>query len=171
MDLVYRRLWRRVVYRIQAADISPASAEQLAQDVFLNAHRKQLQLGSPKQGLVRLIWQIKHGLVANYRRHKQIMGIRVDAEPDELAEEPPASVPWSSAELSRENVDGILAEMKPWAQEVIRLADLDGLSLAAIASAQGLPEATVRSRHARARKAFEELARQRIAGTAPKGKR
>jgi RNA polymerase sigma factor (sigma-70 family) len=139
-------------------DIGPESVKDIRQKVFetlvlqLRAHRT---LVNARAMLVRIAGHeiANHGR-ARRRRPEADGGASADATPASQRDPEQRLHAADCAQI----VHAVLARMTPPAAEVLRLVDLEGLSCAEVAEAQGRDERAVATQLCRARKRFAELA-------------
>ena len=137
-DRYVERVYRHVYYRVG----SRGDAEDLTQQVFLNAWRaigRYRQTGAP---FVAWLFAIAHNAVAGfYRRAK---------ETQDLDLEPAAAADWSNPEAEtlasydRAAVRRAILRLKSEQQQVVIMRFVEGLTYADIAAALGKREGNVR---------------------------
>ncbi len=127
-------------------------ADDLAQEVFLIAHRRGSGLVEPARGW---LFAVARGVAANERRRLRRARRRESALRVERAFAPPL-LPSERAEALM-SLRRLLAELPEEQALALLLADLEGLGGPEIAEALGLPVATVYSRIRLARARLESL--------------
>lgn len=167
LSAVYRREFGFVWRTLRYFGIPAEAVEDLAQEVFIVAHRR-LDDYDPERGPIRA-WL--YGIVRNTalrhhrsaRRHDprrleespEVVGLGVDPRAD-----PEARV--ARAQAARV-VERCLASITPERREVFVLSDVEGLSAPAIAELLGVKLGTVYSRLGRARSEFRKAAARHLA--------
>jgi len=144
----FERLLRetyRMVYQIAySALANAADAEEVAQDVFLHAHRKLSSLND-REKLRAWVGRMSWRLALN-RLRSQSRSVRRDGA--WLALQPPAADPESEA-AQRELASRLsqeIAHLPEKLRSVLLLSAVEGMDAGAIARTLGIPEGTVRSR-------------------------
>lgn len=134
-----------MVYQIAySALANAADAEEVAQDVFLHAHRKLSSLNDREKfraWVGRMSWRL-----ALNRLRSQSRSVRRDGA--WLALQPPAADPESEA-AQRELASRLsqeIAHLPEKLRSVLLLSAVEGMDAGAIARTLGIPEGTVRSR-------------------------
>jgi len=150
MDFVWRQLRR--------AGFSRADADDATQQVFLVASRRLVEVepGKVRSFLYGTLLRVAANLRRGQRRRREEPEIEpvlaADGQrPDELLERRRAHL----------LLDQLLAELPEELRRVLVLADIERLTLAAIAELEDIPAGTAASRLRRARAAFRRLLEQR----------
>jgi RNA polymerase sigma-70 factor (ECF subfamily) len=134
-------------------------ADDLAQEVFIIAHRRLHEVGEPARGW---LFGVARGVAANERRRRRRSRHRHDV----LARDAEATL----APVPCEQADAVLALRRllaslPEEQALaLLLADLEGLEGSEIAEALGLPIGTVYSRIRLARRRLEQIVAEQAGG-------
>jgi RNA polymerase sigma-70 factor (ECF subfamily) len=153
LDFVWRLLRR--------LGLSPADADDAAQQVFMIAARKQgeLPLGTERA----FLYGTARRTAANARRDRRRRGEVADGLAGELASEErhPGAGPEELVELRRASslLDALLERLPDELRRVLILAELEEATVPAIAELEDIPIGTAASRLRRARAAFAELLR------------
>ncbi|MCR9246889.1 MAG: RNA polymerase sigma factor [bacterium] len=146
------RLWvrfRRFVASVLLAHGDARELDDLMQEVALRMTRGIGQLVDPSS--VRPWLRTLARRVAIDRARRQLRVVRSTDELDELA--------WYDAGQPRDDLDAVLTDlehMAPTYREPLLLRAVEGLTQREIADALGLPETTVETRLARARRMLRE---------------
>jgi RNA polymerase sigma-70 factor (ECF subfamily) len=144
------------VWRVlRRAGLSSADADDATQQVFLVASRRREHLAHGKERS--FLYGTALRIAANLRR-----GLARRREAPESVAPPAASAVPLADELferqrARQLLDELLAQLPEELARVMVLAEVEGLTLAAIAELEGIPPGTAASRLRRARTAFREL--------------
>ncbi|MEY4548714.1 MAG: hypothetical protein RL685_4909 [Pseudomonadota bacterium] len=148
VDFVWRLL-RRV-------GLSRPDADDAAQQVFLVASRRLPQLAAGKERsflygtAVRIAANLRRGL----RRRRESPEEELPAMPSDDAEQPDELL---ERRRARAFLDELLAQLPEELRRVLVLAEIEQLTLAAIAELEQIPAGTAASRLRRAREAFRRL--------------
>lgn len=155
-DVEFRAWYARSAPRVYAYLLSrggsPALAEDLTQEVFLEVIRKPASFDGRGDSLPWLIGIARHRLAAHLRR-----GFRERGRQERLVREvqtQDAGAEWHAAE-SRTTIHQVLAALPPMYRFVLVLRFLDQLSVRDIARELGRSEDATESLLRRAREAFE----------------
>jgi len=160
------RRYQRMVYAVALALVQPADADDVAQDAFLRAFRNLDLLADPAKFGVWLR-RITFGVSIDHVRAERSRSERLaplfspsDSE-DDSAIDPASSEPSALDVLERHETErrvlAALDRMPARYRVPLTLYHLDGLSHAKVADALGVPEVTVRSLVARARRKLTRL--------------
>jgi RNA polymerase sigma-70 factor (ECF subfamily) len=162
-DEAYRQYGRRILQRIWRQNVGPRSAEDLLHDVYvvvLQMRKRQRPFASVLGTLV----AITRRLLKNYvRRRAHLARPGYDCDAAELAD---ASSTDDDAE-GRELLEAAFRLMRPEDQALIRLLDLEGMSVDEIAGSLGCPVNTMWSRYRRAKARLVEVLMQLDADPPP----
>ena len=131
--------------RVPAAD-----TDDVAQEVFLRLHRAAPTLRDEQRAQAFVLGIARHTIADYYRRRRPPMGALDDA-PD-----PEADVPDVHEDVLSWLVPMIALLPEP-ARTALRLADVDGRTMAEIASITGLSVSGAKSRVQRARRALGDV--------------
>lgn len=147
IDFVWRQLRR--------LGLSRADADDATQQVFMVASRRRGELVPGKERsflygtAVRVAANVRRGL----QRRREVV--------DEPRSEPPLDAPLPDEVLERRRaralLDEVLEQLPAELSRVLVLAEVEQLTVAAIAALEGIPAGTAASRLRRARSAFHEL--------------
>ncbi len=132
----------------------PAEAEDLAQEVFLQAWKSfdRFERGTNARAwLYRILWN-----VAQQRRRKR-QPVPLGAEGEAQLAETLASPEPTPDRVTDEEVARALAAISPEHREIVLLSDLEGFTYKEIAGILAVPVGTVMSRLSRARAALRRL--------------
>jgi RNA polymerase sigma-70 factor, ECF subfamily len=147
IDFVWRQLRR--------LGLSRADADDATQEVFLVASRRREQLVPGKERS--FLYGTAVRVAANVRRSLQ----RRREVPDERRSEPPLDAPLPDEVLERRRaralLDELLEQLPAELSRALVLAEVEQLTVAAIAELEGIPAGTAASRLRRARSVFREL--------------
>jgi len=147
IDFVWRQLRR--------LGLSRADADDATQQVFLVASRRRDQLVPGKERS--FLYGTALRVAANVRRSLQ----RRREVPPEGHSEPPLDAPLPDEVLERRRaralLDELLEQLPVELSRVLVLAEVEQLTVAAIAELEGIPAGTPASRLRRARSVFREL--------------
>lgn len=169
-ELVVR--FERPVYSLIARMVQdPATAEDLAQEVFIKAFRR-LDTYDPQRKLASWLFKIAHNTTIDHLRRNTPDTVPLEADPgereegrgglaavlaDESLEDPSAAA--ERKDMAR-SLERAIARLRPEYREVVVLFYLEGASYQEICEAVGLPLGTVKTNLHRARK---ELAQEMAA--------
>lgn len=169
-ELVVR--FERPVYSLVVRMVQdPATAEDLAQEVFIKAFRR-LDTYDPQRKLASWLFKVAHNTTIDHLRRNApdtvpLEGDRSEAEEgrgglaavlaDESLEDPSAAA--ERKDMAR-SLERAIARLRPEYREVVVLFYLEGASYQEICEAVGLPLGTVKTNLHRARK---ELAQEMAA--------
>ncbi len=146
IDFVWRQLRR--------LGLSPADADDATQQVFLVAARRRERLVAGKERS--FLYGTARRVAANVRR-----SVQRRREADAPGSEPPLDAPLPDEMLERRRaralLDSLLEQLPEELSRVLVLAEVEQLTVAAIAVLEGIPAGTAASRLRRARAAFREL--------------
>lgn len=149
IDFVWRQLRR--------LGLSRADADDATQQVFLVASRRRDELVAGKERS--FLYGTAVRVAANARRSLQRR-----REVDEPRSEAPLDAPLPDEVLERRRaralLDELLDRLPAELSRVLVLAEVEQLTVAAIAELEGIPAGTAASRLRRARSAFRELLEQ-----------
>jgi RNA polymerase sigma-70 factor, ECF subfamily len=158
IDFVWRQLRR--------LGLSRADADDATQQVFLVAARRRAQLLAGKERS--FLYGTALRVAANVRR-----SVQRRREVDASLPEPPLDAPLPDEMLERRRaralLDSLLARLPEELSRVLVLAEVEELTVAAVAALEGIPAGTAASRLRRARDAFRELLEQHLASTGGRG--
>jgi RNA polymerase sigma-70 factor (ECF subfamily) len=158
IDFVWRQLRR--------LGLSRADADDATQQVFLVAARRRAQLLAGKERS--FLYGTALRVAANVRR-----SVQRRREVDASLAEPPLDAPLPDEMLERRRaralLDSLLARLPEELSRVLVLAEVEELTVAAVAALEGIPAGTAASRLRRARDAFRELLEQHLASTGGRG--
>jgi RNA polymerase sigma-70 factor, ECF subfamily len=147
IDFVWRQLRR--------LGLSRADADDATQQVFLVASRRRDELVPGKERS--FLYGTALRVAANVRRSVQR---RREVAPEERPE-PPLDAPLPDEVLERRRaralLDELLEQLPAELSRVLVLAEVEQLTVAAIAELEGIPAGTAASRLRRARSVFREL--------------
>jgi RNA polymerase sigma-70 factor (ECF subfamily) len=170
-ELVLR--FERPVYGLVLRMVrDPSTAEELAQDVFLKAHRR-LDSYDPERRFGSWLFKIAHNTAIDHLRRSSPDLVSLEAGDDEggglaaVLANPAAESPEAAAErgdLARD-LDRAISALRPEYREVVVLRHQEGLAYEEISEAMGLPLGTIKTHLHRARKELAVLLRAR--GWAP----
>lgn len=169
-ELVVR--FERPVYSLVARMVQdPATAEDLAQEVFIKAFRR-LDTYDPQRKLASWLFKIAHNTTIDHLRRNAPDTVPLEADrseaeegrgglaavlADESLEDPSAAA--ERKDMAR-SLERAIARLRPEYREVVVLFYLEGASYQEICEAVGLPLGTVKTNLHRARK---ELAQEMAA--------
>lgn len=154
-DLHYDRVYRHVLYRVPRTE----DAEDLTQQVFLQAWRaigRYRPTGSP---FAAWLFTIAHNLVMSfYRHHRSVQWLdqqeapelRSDVDPEQMAQ----------VSLDQARVRAAIQRLRPEQQQVVTLRFLENLGHREIAEALGKSEGAVRVIQHRALEQLRRLLEQ-----------
>ena len=157
------RAWRRfyvahfdMVYRMICRAGAPLTdAEDLAQKVFVTAHRRVaegVEVERPGSWLRGIALRV----VADHRRWRNVRRVKQwVVESVTKSEPPPPPDQVSEAAATQREVAAVLDKMSGKLRDVLVLTDIEGCKPAEAASILGIPVNTVRSRRRLAREDFE----------------
>jgi RNA polymerase sigma-70 factor (ECF subfamily) len=158
IDFVWRQLRR--------LGLSRTDADDATQQVFLVAARRRAQLLAGKERS--FLYGTALRVAANVRR-----SVQRRREVDAPLPEPPLDAPLPDEMLERRRaralLDSLLARLPEELSRVLVLAEVEELTVAAVAALEGIPAGTAASRLRRARAAFRELLEQHLASTEGRG--
>ena len=163
-ESIYRQYFDFVWSSVRRLGVSPASMDDVVQEVFLVIHARLHTVYHPK-ALRSWIYGIARRTVSNYhrvRRVKEASGALLAVEP---SAQPLARTPLDLVEQNDQVrlLFRLLEELDEPKREVFMMAELDELTVPEIAEALELPLNTAYSRLRAARQAFEEaLARHSV---------
>jgi RNA polymerase sigma-70 factor (ECF subfamily) len=150
-DCYYDRVYRHVWYRVSSAQ----DAEDLSQQVFLQAWRalgRYRQTGTP---FIAWLLTIAHNAVVSfYRRRREARSLDEESWDWPSDEELESS---AEVRLEHERVRQVIGRLKPEYQQVLTMRFLEDLAYRDIATALGKTEANIRVMQHRA---LHELRRQ-----------
>ena len=149
IDFVWRQLRR--------LGLSRADADDATQQVFMVASRRRAELVAGKERS--FLYGTAVRVAANVRRGLQRRR-EVDAPPSEPALDAPLPDEVVERRRARALLDSLLAQLPEELSRVLVLAEVEQLTVAAIAELEGIPAGTAASRLRRARAAFRELLAQ-----------
>ncbi|HLZ68269.1 MAG TPA: sigma-70 family RNA polymerase sigma factor [Dehalococcoidia bacterium] len=157
-DLHLTRVYRHVFYRVG----NRADAEDLTQQVFLQAWRAIARYQRTGAPFIAWLLTIAHNLIVSfYRQAKDRPALDLD---------PVAAERWSNpehevlAEYDRLAVRAAVLRLKPEQQHVVTMRFLENFDYATIAGALGKSEGNVRVIQHRALNELRRLLRQEVAG-------
>lgn len=148
-DLVWRVLAR---HGVPEADVMDA-----AQDVFIVAHRKLAEF----EGRSKVSTWLCGIAVRVAADRRKLAYVRYSAPDDAIADAVDASADVANLVEQQQGLrllSGLIDGLPRERRDVFRMAELDGMTLDAIASALGIPVGTVNSRLRLARAMFEKAA-------------
>jgi RNA polymerase sigma-70 factor (ECF subfamily) len=144
-DLVWRTVRR--------LGVPPGAVDDAAQEVFVIASRKLAVIEPGKEKA--FLYGVAIRVAADARRANQRRGTASDVEPDILIDSSSSSADeLVDQKRARELLDAIIQRMPEDARDVFVLYELEGLTMAEIATALELAAGTVASRLRRARELF-----------------
>jgi RNA polymerase sigma-70 factor (ECF subfamily) len=159
IDFVWRQLRR--------LGLSRADADDATQQVFLVASRRREQLVAGRERS--FLYGTALRVAANVRR-----SVRRRREMDPPGSEPALDAPLPDEMLERRRaralLDSLLEQLPDELSRVLVLAEVEQLTVAAIAELEGLPAGTAASRLRRARSAFRELLERHMASSEGSGR-
>lgn len=143
-ELVWRALRR--------LGVPPASVDDVAQEVFVVVSRKLavIEVGKEKA----FVYGVAIRLAADARRALGRRGVAADIEPDVIADPGSSIEDLVDQKRARDLLDTLIQRMPDDLREVFVLYELEGLTMAEIATALELAAGTVASRLRRAREHF-----------------
>jgi RNA polymerase sigma-70 factor (ECF subfamily) len=140
---------------LRRAGLSGADADDATQQVFLVASRRRQELAQGKERS--FLYGTALRIAANLRRGlSRRREAPESAAPDAVSAAPLADEAFDRRR-ARELLDELLSRLPDELARVLVLAEIEGLTLAAIAELEGIPPGTAASRVRRARAAFREL--------------
>jgi RNA polymerase sigma-70 factor (ECF subfamily) len=159
---LYKRYGSRVYTVAYRMTGSAADAEDLVQDVFLQAYRR-LDSYRGEAALGTWLHRLAVNACLDYVRSKQGRRQRVtDAMEDLDALEAPAAGPWrAGAELDRLDLDRAIAQLPPSYRRAFLLHDVEGLEHHEVGAVLGIAEGTSKSLLFKARTRLRTLLRGR----------
>lgn len=135
-DQLYDRVYRHVYYRVGRVE----DAEDLTQQVFLQAWRALRRFRPSGSPFIAWLFTIAHNLVVNhYRRHRMTQQL-----PDEMAAWRTDGNPDHDRRLEQDRVRQAIRRLKPDQQQVVIMRFLEDLPHRDIAAALGKSAANVR---------------------------
>jgi RNA polymerase sigma-70 factor, ECF subfamily len=159
------RRYQRMVYAVALSLVRSADADDVAQDAFLRAFRNLDLLADPAKFGVWLR-RITFGAAIDHvraerSRHARTTSLTPDDDTDEATIDVPSPTPSALDRLAEQEtvrrVLDALDRMPARYRVPLTLYHLDGLSHPKVAAALGVPESTVRSLVARARRKLARL--------------
>jgi RNA polymerase sigma-70 factor (ECF subfamily) len=156
IDFVWRQLRR--------LGLSRADADDATQQVFMVASRRRAELvaGKERSFLYGTAMRVAANLRRSLSRRREV--------PSDLSADPRVETTLPDELLDRrracELLDSLLAQVPQQLVRVLVLAEVEGLTVAAIAALEGIPAGTAASRLRRARGRFRELLEQHRADVA-----
>ncbi len=139
--------------------LSPADADDAAQQVFLVAARRAGEIEPLK--LHKFLYGTALRVAANARRGLERRREALDDSAASAVSPDPAPDELVAQRRARSVLDEILAKLTPMLARVLVLAEIESLTLAEIAELEDIPTGTAASRLRRAREAFKsELAKR-----------
>jgi RNA polymerase sigma-70 factor, ECF subfamily len=168
------RFERPLYALIQRMVHDPQTAEDLAQEVFVKAHR-HLASYDPHRKFASWLFKIAHNATVDHLRRAELVTVPLAAEDDEgggliaVLADATAESPAAAAErrdMARA-LERAIAGLRPDYREVVVLRYVEGLAYQEICDVLALPIGTVKTNLHRARK--ELAASMRAAGWAPPG--
>jgi RNA polymerase sigma-70 factor, ECF subfamily len=156
-ESIYRQYFDFVWSSVRRLGVSPASMDDVVQEVFMVIHARLHTVYHPK-ALRSWIYGIARRTVSSYHRSRRLK----EAHGAALAVEPSAqSLPRTPFDLVEQNdqvklLFSLLEELDDPKREVFMMAELDELTVPEIAEILELPLNTAYSRLRTAREAFEE---------------
>jgi RNA polymerase sigma-70 factor (ECF subfamily) len=159
---LYKRYGSRVYTVAYRMTGSAADAEDLVQDVFLQAYRR-LDSYRGEAALGTWLHRLAVNACLDYVRSKQGRRQRVtDAMEDLDALEAPAAGPWrAGAELDRLDLERAIAQLPPSYRRAFLLHDVEGLEHHEVGAVLGIAEGTSKSLLFKARTRLRTLLRGR----------
>lgn len=162
MDQFQERIYRMVYYRTRAK----MDAEDITQDVFIQAFNHMTALKSPKR-FKGWLYQIAVNKVRDYHRKRRFRSffsiMSVDEEPFEQRPEA-ADTDTAEGQLLKKDfwvqVDRLLVKMSKMEREIFLLRYFDQLGIKEMAQALGKGESTVKTHLYRAMKKFKSMSDQ-----------
>jgi RNA polymerase sigma-70 factor (ECF subfamily) len=145
-DLVWRTVRR--------LGVPPAAIDDAAQEVFVIASRKLDVIEPGKERA--FLYAIAMRVASDARRANNRRGTPVAVE-DSLVDAAPSPEDLLDQKRAREHLDALIARMPDDLRDVFVLYELEGLTMAEIATALELAPGTVASRLRRARELFATL--------------
>jgi RNA polymerase sigma-70 factor (ECF subfamily) len=144
----FRLYYDAFVRRLERKGVSPASAEGLVQEVFLNAHKVVSKEGV-RESLPKLLSRILRLVLSAYRRSKRRRPPTEDVDEIDV----PASESDTEQQVALGDaawlIDAALERLPPEMAEVLRLVELEGMTAGEAAAILGRPASTVRDQHRR----------------------
>lgn len=140
-DLYYDRIYRHVLYRVRSVQ----DAEDLSQQVFLQAWRAMGRYRPTGAPFVAWLFTIAHNLVMSFFRRNRLLVSR-DEDPMELEGVVGEGDPEEEAEahVDQARVRAAVGQLRPEHQLVVTLRFLENLSHRDIAESLGKSEGAVR---------------------------
>ncbi len=150
---MFRRHYGRVVRWLSALGVSPGEVDDLAQEVFIVAHRKSERLRA-EASVTGWLLGISRRIAATHRRSRSRGRTRDEqaSPPVEAASPETAAIRSEAAQLMQDFLDTLPDEQRL----VFVLYEMDGANATEIAEALALPANTI---HSRIRLVRERLAR------------
>lgn len=155
-------IWRL----LRRMGLSSADADDATQQVFLVASRRRDELvaGKERSFLYGTAVRVAANLRRSLQRRREVGGALGAEVGDEPRSEPALDAPLPDEVLERRRaravLDELLAQLPDELARVLVLAEVEQLTMAAIAELEGIPAGTVASRLRRARSAFRERLEQ-----------
>jgi RNA polymerase sigma-70 factor (ECF subfamily) len=164
---LYKRYGSRLFTLAYRMTGSAADAEDLVQDVFLQAYRR-LDTYRGEAALGTWLHRLAVNACLDFMRSKQGRRQRMTDTADDLdALESPAAGPWrADAALDRLDLERAIAQLPPSYRRAFLLHDVEGLEHHEIGEALGIAEGTSKSLLFKARTRLRSLLRGRDAARA-----
>ena len=146
----------------------PAEAEDLAQEVFLQAWKSfdRFERGTNcRAWLYRILWNVDH------QRMRKKLPVTLGAEGEALLAETLAAEETTPTEIRDEEVSAALGALSEEHRRILLLSDVEEFTYKEIANLLKVPIGTVMSRLSRARSALREKVRGTAAAAAVLGSR
>jgi len=136
-------------------------AQDLVSETFLRAVQCTHEFETEWKESAWLVRVLRNQFVDRYRRSRRYPTTELKAEevPTPVQEDEPAA-PWG--DMSPEDLQACIAQLKPEFQSVYTLFSIDELSYAEISSKLSIPERTVGSRISRARGKLKQMLFDRL---------
>lgn len=146
---LYRQHATRLFHLTLRMAGSADDAEDLLQDVFLQAHRK-LGAFRGESSLGTWLYRLATNLCLDYLRSRQVKMGRLTGSLDDDGAAEPASPPLTTP-IDRMALDQAIAELPPGCRAAFVLHDIEGLDHREVASLLGVSEGTSKSQLHKAR--------------------
>ncbi|HTV22166.1 MAG TPA: sigma-70 family RNA polymerase sigma factor [Polyangiaceae bacterium] len=151
IDFVWRQLRR--------LGLSRADADDATQQVFMVASRRRSELvvGKERSFLYGTAVRVAANVRRSLQRRREVAEPSVESPLDAASPDAPLPDELVERRRARALLDALLEQLPAELARVLVLAEVEQLTLAAIAELEGIPAGTAASRLRRARAAFREL--------------